>query len=264
MLNRIWSKLKSSSAVTPGFAKVFLKSFNLCIFSSLVILSFHHQIIFYNLPHIPVELQYRLIIPLINALLNGIVCVALYYYFAGRKFTSYSYRSENKPALFLTAFIAGFVSIYISFNAVTTYLISALIIYAAYFNIRSFIRKLSHLLYPNTLAGSRDLSEFTVFFINLLVTFTVINISLNTIHLSLGTQVAFNFGEGIAGILDAIYFALITMTTVGYGDIYPRSPVARIIVGLECLISYLMLGIMISIISRGIESNPKDKSSPEN
>ena len=120
MLNRIWSKLKSSSAVTPGFAKVFLKSFNLCIFSSLVILSFHHQIIFYNLPHIPVELQYRLIIPLINALLNGIVCVALYYYFAGRKFTSYSYRSENKPALFLTAFIAGFVSIYISFNAVTT------------------------------------------------------------------------------------------------------------------------------------------------
>ena len=119
--------------------------------------------------------------------------------------------------------------------------------------VKSFTSKLSGLLHPSTRATTGDLAEFAVFFINLVVAFTVINISLNTIHNSLNTDMAFNFGTDIEGILDAIYFVLITMTTVGYGDIYPHTSLARIIVGLECLTSYILLGIMIGIISRGVK-----------
>jgi voltage-gated potassium channel Kch len=40
-------------------------------------------------------------------------------------------------------------------------------------------------------------------------------------------------------IEDMVYFSLTTLTTVGYGDILPRSPVARSIADLEGLIGQL-------------------------
>ena len=79
------------------------------------------------------------------------------------------------------------------------------------------------------------------------------NLSRQSHIIAANIDMAFNFGTDIEGILDAIYFVLITMTTVGYGDIYPHTSLARIIVGLECLTSYILLGIMIGIISRGVK-----------
>ncbi len=241
-----------------NFSNVFLTSFNLCIFVSMVLLAFHHRIPWYNIPNIPEIWQYYLIIPTINSIMTGIICVVLYHYFATRKYTTYSFERSNKWALFFTGCIAGTLCIYIALNEIATYLISFLIIYAAYHNLKIFISKLSSLLEPQKNATTSDLADFAAFFINLLITFTVINISLNTIHISLGTDIAFNFDTGIGGIIDAIYFGIITMTTVGYGDIYPHSSAARAIVSIECLTSYLLLGIMIAIIGRGIKFSTKD------
>ncbi len=241
-----------------NFRNVFLKSFNLCIFVSMVLLAFHHRIPWYNLPGVSDIWQYYLIIPGINSIMTGFVCVLLYYYFATRQYTTYSFERSNKWALFFTGCIAGVLCIYIALNEIATYLISFLIIYGAYHNIKIFISRLSAMLEPEKNATTADLADFAAFFINLLITFTVINISLNTIHISLGTDIAFNFEPGIGGILDAIYFGIITMTTVGYGDIYPHSAAARAIVSIECLTSYLLLGIMISIIGRGIKFSTKD------
>ena len=56
-------------------------------------------------------------------------------------------------------------------------------------------------------------------------------------------------------LFNGVYFSIITMTTVGYGDIYPQTTLARVIVGIECLTSYILLGIMIGIISRGVDFN---------
>ena len=245
----------------PGlqnFSNVFLKSFNLCIFVSMVLLAFHHRIPWYNLPGVSDIWQYYLIIPAVNSLMTGIICVLLYHYFSTRKYTAYSFEHSNKWALFFTGCIAGTLCIYIALNEAATYIISAIIIYGAYHNIKIFISKLSAMLEPNQNATTADLAGFAIFFINLLITFTVINISLNTIHISLGTDMAFNFEPGIGGILDAIYFGIITMTTVGYGDIYPHSSAARAVVSIECLTSYLLLGIMIAIIGRGIKFSGKN------
>ena len=113
------------------------------------------------------------------------------------------------------------------------------------------------MLSPDSKATVRDLAEFAVFFINLVIAFTVINVSLNTIHNSLGLPLAFNLGNGMNALFNGVYYSIITMTTVGYGDIYPQNTLARIIVSMECLTSYILLGIMIGIICRGVDFNKK-------
>ena len=54
-------------------------------------------------------------------------------------------------------------------------------------------------------------------------------------------------GAGAGWIeLDLVYFSLITMTTVGYGDITPASDPARIVAALEALLAQLYLAIIIA------------------
>jgi voltage-gated potassium channel Kch len=43
------------------------------------------------------------------------------------------------------------------------------------------------------------------------------------------------------------YYSVVTITTLGYGDIVPATPVARIIAIFEVFIGYIMLGGLLSI-----------------
>jgi len=45
---------------------------------------------------------------------------------------------------------------------------------------------------------------------------------------------------------DLLYFSLITMTTIGYGDITPKSPPARILAALQGLVAQLYVAIIIA------------------
>ena len=56
---------------------------------------------------------------------------------------------------------------------------------------------------------------------------------------------AFNASSGIAvlDMGDFTYFSLITLTTVGYGDIYPLHPIARLLVTFEAVTGVLFIGL---------------------
>lgn len=49
-----------------------------------------------------------------------------------------------------------------------------------------------------------------------------------------------DFQQSINGVIDAIYFSFVTITTLGYGDFKPVSPLAKIIV-----ISQIIIGILV-------------------
>ncbi len=51
------------------------------------------------------------------------------------------------------------------------------------------------------------------------------------------------------GFLSPVYFSLVTMTTLGYGDVLPASTPAQIVTMLEVATGYLMLGGLVSILS---------------
>ena len=53
-----------------------------------------------------------------------------------------------------------------------------------------------------------------------------------------------------SGIFDYFYFSLVTFTTLGYGDIVPITIAEKLIVGVEVLLGFTMLGIFINLIKR--------------
>ncbi len=53
-----------------------------------------------------------------------------------------------------------------------------------------------------------------------------------------------------SGIFDYFYFSLVTFTTLGYGDIVPVTIAGKLIVGVEVLLGFTMLGIFINLIKR--------------
>lgn len=50
-------------------------------------------------------------------------------------------------------------------------------------------------------------------------------------------------------VFTTIYYSVVTFTTLGFGDITPRTPIAAAAVMLEVVVGYMMLGILISILA---------------
>ena len=50
----------------------------------------------------------------------------------------------------------------------------------------------------------------------------------------------------VASVLQLRYFSFMTLTTVGYGDIVPRSPAARTLAGLEAVTGQIYLTVLVA------------------
>jgi hypothetical protein len=46
-----------------------------------------------------------------------------------------------------------------------------------------------------------------------------------------------------------LYYSVVTFTTLGFGDIVPKIPILQIILMLEVILGYIMLGGLISILA---------------
>lgn len=229
---------------------IFIKDFNISLFIGLCILAAYH-----SLPDGMLsagEFESFGLIAMTNGFLTAFVMLLLNRFFSQSRFTPVYYTAD-KFRLFLASFFAGLCACLITVSDGATYLISATVLILAVLRIKKFIQKLSQLLRPENFADLEDIGNFSNFFITLIISFAVINLSLNTLHQNIGQRPAFNFASGIEGIIDAVYFSIITMTTVGYGNIVPQTGLARIFVSFECITCYLTLAVMIGIITRGLK-----------
>ena len=64
-------------------------------------------------------------------------------------------------------------------------------------------------------------------------------------------------GSGFNNIPNSIYWAIVTMTTVGYGDITPVTPVGRFLSAVIMLIGYTIIAVPTGIVSATMVSEHK-------
>jgi len=120
-------------------------------------------------------------------------------------------------------------------------------------HLRRFLRQVISLLRPGQFADWSDVGRLVHLYATMLAAFTVITVSLTLLPIFLiGYPEPFSIPADTASIIDAVYFCVVMMTTLGFGDIVPQTLAAKIVVSLQCMISYAMFGLMIGIITRGV------------
>jgi len=107
------------------------------------------------------------------------------------------------------------------------------------FRVLKLFRYLSE---ANVLARSLSNSrrKIFVFFFTVLIVTSIFGASMYVIE---GPK------SGFDSIPEGIYWAIVTITTVGYGDLVPQSPVGRIIAALVMLIGYSVIAVPTGIIT---------------
>ncbi|WP_291426342.1 ion transporter [Deinococcus sp.] len=97
-------------------------------------------------------------------------------------------------------------------------------------------------LIGEALQASRE--KITVFFIAVLTLVTVFG---TTLYMIEGPQ------NGFTSIPTSIYWAVVTVTTVGYGDISPKTPLGKLIATLAMLMGYAIIAVPTGIVSAGLQ-----------
>lgn len=67
------------------------------------------------------------------------------------------------------------------------------------------------------------------------------------------TQVQVDYGDHETW-LSPVYFSVVTMTTLGYGDVLPMTPMAQFVTILQVISGYVMLGGLLGIVTKKLAS----------
>ncbi|MEU5521060.1 potassium channel family protein [Streptomyces sp. NPDC093250] len=68
--------------------------------------------------------------------------------------------------------------------------------------------------------------------------------------------------DGIATRLDALYFTLVSLATIGYGDITPRGQAARLVTVLQILYTFVFLTAAATSLTRYLRDELRRRETP--
>lgn len=238
------------------YGQLIRENFNQCLFIGFVLWAILISPIIRFFP----QAQNSFILYIVVPFLNGLLCfisVGLWRQILKKLPTGRIGLQAAPFTVELIAFCAGFLCIFAVFDSFT-FLLGAGIALLTIIKIQCFIRQMRIFLQPHHYITRRELFIFLGFFIDLIIFFTLLNLTFHIIDnpvitasedILTGTPLPTLQSDNL---FNALYFTVITLTTVGFGDFIPISYFGKIVVVLECLTSYVMFGLMIGLVARGI------------
>ncbi len=103
-------------------------------------------------------------------------------------------------------------------------------------------------LIADALRASRE--KITVFFMTVL---TMVIVFGTLLYLIEGPA------NGFTSIPTSIYWAVVTLTTVGYGDISPKTPAGKLLATLAMLLGYAIIAVPTGIVTTGLQEVSRER-----
>ena len=154
-----------------------------------------------------------------------------------------------------TAFLCGCTGLSMLFNEWGLVALTVVTIAVAVLHWRHFLNAIVEMLRPRHYVSWLDVHMLFYIYTMMLFCFSLINASLEMLHYLLKLHPAFNFGgETTPMVFDAFYFTVVVVSTLGFGDIYPLSADAKLVIMIQSLSSYGMFALIVGVVTRGIVS----------
>lgn len=99
-------------------------------------------------------------------------------------------------------------------------------------------------LSPNLPAPSNRLPDMRISAVGALVYYLLLIVIFAVAHCIFGTLTS--SGGEMVGLADALYFSVVTATTLGYGDVLPNAGLGRTLAGAEVLLGVVIAGIFLN------------------
>lgn len=189
---------------------------------------------------------------------NGIAVtlIAVAYHFVRYRNRGGRRTQETATPFWITgcvAFTIGSLGVLLGLHNSGILLLTAIVLGILVLHLRTFSRHMVNMLKPGNLATWSDVSEFMRIYMTMLAGFTLINATMEGIHLMAGSTPPFGFNQVGGDIfLNSLYYTVVTMTTLGFGDIVPKTWDGKLLLIFQCLVSYFMFALVIGIVTRGV------------
>lgn len=166
-------------------------------------------------------------------------------------------RLEASPKRIVYAVAVGFISgafdVLLGLHNEGIMALTFIVLGILIWHLRIFAVTIVDMLRPGNVATWGEVAELLRIYLTMLAGFTLVNATLEGAHLMAGQPAPFGFTINGGDIfLNSLYYTVVTMTTLGFGDIVPTTWDGKLLLIFQCMAGYVMFALMIGIITRGV------------
>ena len=143
--------------------------------------------------------------------------------------------------LFAVIFTAGYAEYYVINHQNLYWIILALLAAAMALSVFEFWTQLKTIWRGKVQSREKTLVQFIYLYVTTMFAFAFLYTILNS-----GQQM-FSITYPFDDFFDFLYLSIITVSTLGYGDIIPITPLAKFLVMIQTIVGYLFLSILLGL-----------------